>query len=412
MNANLMTYAFEAGDCTALQRLVVKKYDSMSIASPEGTLLCGDAGSAGEKALIRAATKNGKRMTANHASFQMIALPVVSAGTGKRYVLLFKNSYSSALQSYGLMPGYTTIAISCVVTVFMAFLVALPIRILRSAAQQIALGNLDARVGWGRIAERIYGFNGRDDIARLVFDFNHMAERLQALAQSQRMLLRDVSHELRSPLARLRVALGLARLQAPEIMREHLDRIDSETQRLNDLIGQILSLSYLETIHEVELPDHVSLSELLEDLLPDLQYEAAQNECIVTSSIDPGCYLQGDAELIRSAVENIVRNAIHYVPEAGVVHVETAVQDKDGRLMSVVRINDNGPGIPESELKYVLEPFYRADKSRHWQKAGFGIGLAIANRAARVHGGTIDIRNGPKRGLTVELTFPLAMETA
>jgi two-component system sensor histidine kinase CpxA len=412
MNGRMLAAAYESGSCPEMRKLIVTKNDAMTIATPDGTFLCGDPGISQEEALILTTVRSGKRMTTNHALFQVIAQPVVSPDTGKHYVLLFKNSYSSALQFYGLMPGYTTIAISCVVTLFLAFLVALPIRVLRTAARQIALGNLDARVGWNPIAEKIYGFNGRDDIAKLVFDFNHMAERLQALADSQKLLLRDVSHELRSPLARLRVGLGLARREAPPSMEEHLDRIESETLRLNDLIGQILSLSYLETLHEIELPDNVSVSDLLADLLPDLQYEASQHECAVTCSIGPDCYVKGDAELIRAAVENVVRNAIRYVPNAGLVHVEAALVERDGKQMSVIRIDDNGPGIPDAELKSVLDPFYRADKSRHWQKTGFGIGLAIANRAAQVHGGTIDLRNRPDCGLTVEMAFPLSAEPA
>jgi two-component system sensor histidine kinase CpxA len=293
-----------------------------------------------------------------------------------------------------------------VVTVFLAFLVALPIRRLRTAAREIATGKLGARVLWGKVSQKVYGFNGGDDIAKLVQDFNHMAERLQALTESQRMLLRDVSHELRSPLTRLGVGLGLARQEAPEITRQHLDRIESEAQRLNELIGQILSLSYLETIHEIELPENISLGELVMELLPDVQYEAAQSNCLITTAIAPGCTVRGDAELLRAAVENVVRNSIRYVPDNGLIHVETIPVERDGAILAIVRISDNGPGIPDGELKSVLEPFYRADRSRYWQQSGFGIGLAIANRAAGVHGGTINIRNRSEGGLTVEMCFP------
>jgi two-component system sensor histidine kinase CpxA len=259
---------------------------------------------------------------------------------------------------------------------------------------------------WGKVSQKVYGFNGGDDIAKLVQDFNHMAERLQALTESQRLLLRDVSHELRSPLTRLGVGLGLARQEAPEITREHLDRIESEAQRLNELIGQILSLSYLETIQEIELPKNISLSELVMELLPDVQYEAAQSNCVITTAIGPGCTVRGDAELLRAAVENVVRNSIRYVPDNGLIHVETIPVERDGAVLAIVRISDNGPGIPDGELKSVLEPFYRADRSRYWQQSGFGIGLAIANRAAGVHGGTINIRNRSEGGLTVEMCFP------
>jgi len=409
MNGRLLVDAYETGRCSQVEDILDTKTDSLAIASTDGKLLCGDPGVFGEESLILASAKSGKRMTMDHAFYQLIAAPLPDHG--KSYIVVLKNSYSSALQMYGLLPGYTTISVSCVVTLFLAFLVALPIRRLRKAAREIATGKLEARVHWGKVSQRVYGFKGRDDIAKLVQDFNHMAERLQALAESQRLLLRDVSHELRSPLARLHVGLRLARPEASPAMRVHLDRIESETQRLNDLIGQILSLSYLESIQEIEVQRAVSLSEIVVDLLPDVQYEAAQTACSITTRIDPDCNVRGDAELLRAAVENIVRNAVRYVPEAGVIHVETRSIEKDGKHLSIVRISDNGPGIPEDELKSVLEPFYRADKSRQWKQAGFGIGLAIANRAASVHGGTISIRNRQEGGLMVEMRFPSCLES-
>jgi len=409
MNGQLVIDAYENGRCSEVQKLLTNKNDALSIATTDGSPLCGNPEYAKDKALVTAAVKSGKCMTDTHALFQLVAASVRS-NSGKSYVVLLKNGYSSMFQLYGFLPGYNSILISLVVTLFLAFLVALPIRRLRRAAREIATGKLDARVQWGKLSQQIYGFNGRDDIARLVEDFNHMAERLQALSESQRLLMRDVSHELRSPLARLGVGLGLARQQAPDAMCAHLDRIESEAQRLNELIGQILSLSYLETIHEVELPKDVSLGEIIVDLLPDVQYEAAQRSCVITTAINPDCNVKGDAELLRSAVENIVRNAIRYVPDSGSIHVETAPVEREGKMLSVIRISDNGPGIPDVELKSVLEPFYRADKTRCWHQSGFGIGLAIANRATGVHGGTIDIRNRSEGGLTVEMCFPFAME--
>ncbi len=410
MSGQAIADAYESGHCSQAQELLSTKDNVLSIATLEGRVVCGDPGIGGTKALVVAAVKKKKRMTSNYPRFQLIATPMRSR-SGNKYVIVFKNSYSSALEVYGLLPGYTTIAISCVVTPFLAVLLALPIRRLRRAAQQIAMGKLDARVQWSSMSETVYGFNGNDDIAQLVRDFNHMAERLQALAESQRLLLRDVSHELRSPLARLRVGLGLARQESPVTMSKHLDRIETETERLNNLIGQILSLSYLETIQEIDRPSDVSLSELVVDLLPDVEYEAAQSNCVITTTIRPGCTVRGDAELLRAAVENIVRNAIRYVPDSGLIHIDTAPVERESKRLSIVRISDNGPGIPDDELKSVLEPFYRADKGRHWQQDGFGIGLAIANRAVGVHGGTINILNRPAGGLIVEMCFPFFAET-
>ena len=196
------------------------------------------------------------------------------------------------------------------------------------------------------------------------------APRLQSLAEAQRLLLRDVSHELRSPLARMNVGLALARSGASVTMHEHLDRIETESARLDHLIGQILSLSYMDTIQKIDLPGVISLSELVVDLLPDMQYEAAQKNSLIS----------------------------------------TLPVEKSGEQFSVVRISDDGPGIPEDEIESVLEPFYRADKARHWQQDGFGIGLAIADRAVNLHGGTISIRNKPDGGLVVEMRFPRVVD--
>ena len=195
-------------------------------------------------------------------------------------------------------------------------------------------------------------------------------------------------------------------------MREPLDRIETEASRINDLIGQILSLSRLDAIRQIDEPRLISLSELVVDLLPDLQFEAAQGDCAIGTNIAAGCYVRGDAELIRVAVENVLHNAIKYASGSGLIHVETATEERQGEKLSRVRVSDNGPGIPEHELGLVLEPFYRADRSRHWKQDGFGIGLAIADRAARLHGGIIGIRNKPDGGLVVEICLPSADESA
>jgi len=410
MNGWVLIDAYRTGHCRAAQRLLTTARNAMYLATPDGHLVCGTPEISDVSGLIAACVKNRKRTTANFALFQLIAFPVVSR-EGQNYVLLFKNSYSSALHVYGFLPGYTTIYISLVVTLFLAILIALPIRRLRQAAGQIAMGQLDARVRWRSFALRGTGHTGGDDIDQLVRDFNYMAERLESLAQAQRLLLREISHELRSPLTRIGVCLGLARSESRNNVQLHLDRIEAEAGRLNNLIGQILSLSRLDMIYKIDTPATLSLSELVADLLPDLKYEAAQSNCAIETVLSESCYVLGDAELLRSAIENVLRNAIKYAPPEGLIHVGTSTEERSGATFSMVRISDNGPGIPEEELKSVLEPFYRADKSRHWQKDGFGIGLAIADRAARLHKGMIGICNKPGGGLIVDICLPSAPMT-
>jgi two-component system sensor histidine kinase CpxA len=406
LNGLSLASAFENGRCSDAQRILQAQVDALALARADGTLLCGDTGVDGQQVLARTAAREHKRVTSNRTLFQLIATPLPFPNNS--YVLLLKARYSRAFQIYGLLPGNTTVAISCVVTLFLAFLLALPIRKLRKAAQDIGAGNLATRVQWGKASETLHAFRGKDDIAKLVQDFNNMAARLQSLAEAQHVLLRDVSHELRSPLTRLAVGLGYARQEAPPAMSVHLNRIEGESKRLNDLIGQILALAHLETIQRVEVRREVSLSKVVVDLLPDAQYEAAQSGCTITTAITEGCTVKGNSELLRSAIENIVRNAIRHVETNGLIHIETAVIAENEKRIAVVRISDNGPGIPEDELLSVLKPFYRVKRPLPLQKAGFGIGLAIANRAAIVHGGTINIRNRNQGGLMVEICIPLS----
>jgi two-component system sensor histidine kinase CpxA len=411
INGHAILEAYENGRCLEFQHSVGTTGEALYLVSPNGTLLCGDPGVDEIKPLIVAAATKQKRMTSNYALFQLIAYPVKSE-KGPTYIVLLKNRYSTALQVYGLLPGYTTIAISGVVTLFLAILVALPIRRLRTAARALASGNLEARVQWGKFSSRVHGLKGGDDIDRLVRDFNHMAEKLQSLAEAQRVLLRDVSHELRSPLARMNLGLALARSGPPGRIPEHLERIESETKRLDHLIGQILSLSYMETVREMTQLSRISLSELVVDLLPDMQYEASKANTSITTSIADDCPLRCDPEMVRASIENVIRNAIRYTPSNGLIHVETASELIADQLLAIIRISDNGPGIPEEEIKSVLEPFYRADKAKNLRQDGFGIGLAIADRAAQLHGGKIAIWNKTTGGLVVEIRFPADQDSS
>jgi len=406
MEGRSIANAYEGGHCQEFQKLLSSSKDGLYLATADGRLVCGDNQLPDVAKLVLAAEKQKKRTTDNYAWFQVLAVPITSP-KGAKYVLLLKSNYSSALQFYGLLPGYTTVSISCAVTLFLGLLIAMPIRRLRQAAGQIAMGRLDARVRWGRLPSRHAGSRHGDDIDQLIRDFNYMAERLQSLAQAQRILLRDISHELRSPLTRLGVGLGLARAQSPAGMRDSLDRIESEAARLNVLIGQILSLSHMDVIERVDAPSLISLSELVLDLLPDIEFEAAQCDCFIGTKIAPNLYACGDDELLRAAVENVLRNAIKYASAGGLIEIEIVNEQRQGKKFSRIRVSDNGPGIPEHELEFVLEPFYRADRSRHRLQEGTGIGLAIADRAVRLHGGILEIHNKPGGGLIVEICLPL-----
>jgi len=398
INGSMLAAAYESGGCAMAEKSVSGQQDGLYLAATDGRLLCGDPKLADARSLAQTAAERGKRMIASHTRSQLIAVPF-TAGSGIQYVVLLKNTYTTAVQIYGLLPGSTTIAISCGVTLFLALLMALPIRRLRAAAGEIAMGRLNTRVRWDSPTSR---FTGGDDIDQLCRDFNHMAEKLQSLADAQRLLLCEVSHELRSPLARLGVALSLAQSESSLGMREHLNRIADEAARLDHLIDQVLSLSRLDMLSRPEAPCWFSASELVADALPDLEFEAGQSDSHIEASFDVDCHVYGDAELLRMAIENIVRNAIKYAGDGGFVHLQVHHSND----ACVFQVTDNGPGIPEHELSLVLRPFYRADRSRHWRQEGSGIGLAIAHRAVKLHGGTISISNRPQGGLRVEIQLP------
>lgn len=390
-----MARAYEKGGCAAVASVFPD--ETLSLAEPSGHVLCVrlDAESSG---FIRRAYASGIVNSHRYATYQLVALPF--SISGRSYVVLLKSKYLLAPQVFGWMPGLTTWAISGGVTLALAVLFTLPIRRLRTAAREIATGNLGARVCSGRL-------NTRDEIGGLIDDFNTMAARLQELVEAKCMLLRDVSHELRSPLSRLGVALELARDEASSSMKVHLDRIERESAKLNNLIAQLLSLSHMETIQTVQRAN-LSLNTVITDLLPDVQYEAVGRRCSIVATVVRDCVVRGDAGLLHRALENIIRNAIHYTPENSIVQIDLNTVESAGVHQAILRVIDNGPGVPDEELGAIMRPFYRVDRSRQSATGGFGIGLAIADRAVRLHNGEIVATNSPAGGLTVEIRLPLS----
>ncbi|MCB9623118.1 MAG: HAMP domain-containing protein [Sandaracinus sp.] len=263
-----------------------------------------------------------------------------------------------------------------------------PLRQLREATHRISAGDLEVRV-------RSQLAGATEEVSSLGDDFDRMTERIAGLLESQRRLLRDVSHELRSPLARLGVALELARKSAEP--GPHLDRIEREAGRLDELIGQILALSRLESDERGREP--VDLAALLETVVHDVDYEAKGSGREVTFVSAPEGSLQGRAEVLRAAIENVVRNAVRFTPEGTAVEV-SASEDADG---FVVRVRDHGPGVPEAELDAIFRPFYRVSTARERASGGTGVGLAITERAARMHGGSASARNAEGGGLEVRI---------
>jgi two-component system, OmpR family, sensor histidine kinase CpxA len=236
-----------------------------------------------------------------------------------------------------------------------------------------------------------------------------MAERLETLLKAQSRLLNDISHELRSPLARLSVALGLARQRAGLESSDMLDRIELEASRLNELIGRILTLARLEDGEQLVSQTPVPLDELVESVTEDAEFEAQERHCHVRTTVGQGIWgVCGNASLLHSAIENVVRNAIRYTQEGSSVDIEMTRQARPNGSEAVLRVSDSGPGVPVDALTKLFEPFYRLDDARGRQTGGVGLGLAITERAVRFHGGKVAAFNRPEGGLTVEIRLPLA----
>ncbi len=290
--------------------------------------------------------------------------------------------------------GITIAVISSgLVCYLLAWSLTSPVTRLRQAAQRLAAGDLTARTGAPMKGRR-------DELAQLMRDFDRMAERIEALMESQ--------YELRSPLARLSVALGLARQHAAPGAEAALNRIELEADRLNQLIQRLLTISRLETGTDGVLRTRLSLRDLVEHVVRDAEYEAQGRGCRVSAGPTDEYLVEASPDLLRSAIENVVRNAVRYTAAGTTVEVRLEKRIGDQGEDIVVRVLDSGPGVPDEALEKIFEPFYRIDDARNRQTGGAGLGLSIAERAVRLHGGRVRASNRPEGGLEVEIRIPAA----
>jgi len=296
---------------------------------------------------------------------------------------------------FPMMPMLVSTVASLFFAMLLAWYFSLPIRQLKSAFAHAASGNLN---------DRLAPLMGKrsDELADLGRDFDSMTDKLRSLMDSQRRLLHDVSHELRSPIARLQASIGLARLQ-PDKMMATIERIEREGVRMDKLVGELLTLSRLEAGVTGAMEDQIRMEELLGEIINDARFEAEAVDRHVDGVAHCNVILKGGAELIYRAIENVVRNAIKQTAVDTTVSINTQVdKDKQRLLISVI---DHGPGVPEDELQLIFEPFFRSSRTQK-NSNGYGLGLTIARRIIEAHGGHIRAFNRLDKGLCVDIMLP------
>lgn len=358
--------------------------------------------------LAQSALRDSSTQVSFSEGMKYVAQDAVGS-SGSRYVVVLRmpppprfGSFLRARAEIQTLRVFSVLMVGGLVCFWLARYISFPITRLRDAAHRLAGGNLRARV---------LGIddNRHDEIAYLSRDFNEMAARFESLMDSQRRLTGDISHELRSPLARVCVALGLARREAgPEVTR-YLDRIEKETDRLNELISNLLKIARIEDGLEGASMEDIHLDSLVREVAEDADFEArARDRRVVMQETQP-CRLRGSWELLRSATENIVRNAVSYTKDGTQVQVwlEISSKNSNGKFASI-RVRDQGPGLPEEELANIFQPFYRVGDARDRSSGGTGLGLAIAERAIALHGGQVSAKNITNGGLEVEIILPLS----
>jgi signal transduction histidine kinase len=314
------------------------------------------------------------------------AVRVASPDGRYRYIVLYQPP-----REFSKFAPYYLLLTAVVVLLFYAvsMQLALPLRRLAEVVRRFGSGDLAARVGVHR----------KDEIGEVERSFDNMADRIQTLLTAERQLLQDVSHELRSPLARLRLAAEV--VAKPGDREAAALRLRRETERLSDLVNSLLQVTTAEGDPGEFSADDVNVSDILRDVVQDCQLEAEGRGCAIHVEAPDDAFAVGDSELLQRAIENVVRNAIRYSPAGSPVETNIVVEGK-GLVLSV---RDFGPGVPDEQLPKIFNPFFRVDGSRDASSGGIGLGLAIAQRAIRLHQGEIHATNA-KPGLRVTITLP------
>jgi two-component system sensor histidine kinase CpxA len=267
-------------------------------------------------------------------------------------------------------------------------------------SQKLASGHLRARADPSLMQRH-------DEIGDLIRDFDAMASRIEELISRQRQLISDVSHELRSPLARLNVALDLGRERKGN--DPAFEQMQEDIRLLDEMIGRLLMIAKLDiSAPQVPMADF-DFADLVSQIVRNAEFELQESKGGIRLFSSGQCIVCGSAELLHGAVENIIRNAIRYTDNGTAIEVRIECDDSSSGASVRLVVRDYGPGVPEFELKNIFQPFYRITGARDRQSGGTGLGLAIADRVIRVHGGTIHAENAAPCGLRIEIALPLVI---
>lgn len=366
---------------------------------PDGTLLGGPSPVEGAQDIVRRAFDEEEADGRTHEATFLIARRIRSS-SGKDYVLLCEgpSRLGGRVFPLRLFLRLTSLVLTGgLVCLWLTWQITGPVRTLRSAARQFSRGDLAVRVS------EAPELNRGDELSELARDFDDMATRIEELIKSQQQLLADISHELRSPLARMSLALDLARRRLGDGVPEH-QRIEREVQRLNDLIEQLLTLARMQGRPNAMQSEVVNMRDLVHDVVDDAHFEAEANGRRVLVSNYCDVTVCGSRPLLRSAIENVVRNAVRHTAENTEVTIDMAPSNGDGHLTILVR--DHGPGVPFQALDRLFDPFFRVEEARDRARGGVGLGLAIVRQAMLFHHGSASAQNHPDGGLLVRLELP------
>ena len=366
-----------------------------------GTSVAGDRCDSFRSLIERAADSSGHSAFDIRYGLVRVALQLPSRN-GPPYVFATQLP-AGPRAAFGPNPGglalhwIVAFGVSGLICYLLARYLTRPISQLQAASRLLAAGKLETRAATD--AQR-----RSDELGELIRDFNTMAERIEDLVFSQRQLISDVSHELRSPLARLIVAMDLARERKGG--DPAFDRMEKDFERLSEMVGRLLTVARLDAASASVEMKTLNLRALVAEVVSDAEFAAGERQRSVHFPAGVDLYVQGNADLLRSAIENIVLNALRYTASGTAVDVHLQADTASASAQLTVR--DHGPGVPDKELQNIFRPFYRVDNARDEQSGGTGLGLAITDRVIRLHRGSVSAANDPNGGLELRVRIPIA----